>query len=105
MRAQIEKTGEPSMRSYEPQPLPLSNVNLAQLLPKIGPANAALARYDGLMQSLVNPAVLLSPLTQHEAVLSSKIEGTQATVDEVLQFEAGLDFEDEKVKDIQEIIN
>ncbi|NDB03692.1 MAG: Fic family protein, partial [Flavobacteriaceae bacterium] len=47
----------------------------------------------------------LSPLTTEEAVLSSKIEGTQATVDEVLEQEAGLIKEGEKAKDIQEIIN
>lgn len=93
------------MKPYMPDALPLVNLDLAQLLPKIGPANAALARYDGLLQSVVNPAVMLSPLTQREAVLSSKIEGTQATVDEVLEFEAGMDFDPEKTKDIQEIVN
>jgi len=93
------------MQSYVPDVLPLENLDLARLLPKIGPANAALARYDGLLQSVVNPAVLLSPLTQREAVLSSKIEGTQATVDEVLEFEAGMDFDAEKTKDIQEVVN
>ncbi len=64
-----------------------------------------MARYDGLLQGIVNPAVLLSPLTTQEAVLSSKIEGTQATVDEVLKHEAGLQKEGEKSKDIQEIVN
>ncbi|MEZ5572941.1 MAG: Fic family protein [Halioglobus sp.] len=44
-------------------------------------------------------------LTTQEAVLSSKIEGTQATVDEVLEQEAGLLKEGEKYKDIQEISN
>ena len=93
------------MTPYRPDALPLANLNLARLLPKVGPANAALARYDGLLQSVVNPAVMLSPLTQREAVLSSKIEGTQATVDEVLEFEAGMDFDAEKTKDIHEIVN
>jgi len=93
------------MKPYRPDALPLAHLDLARLLPKIGPANATLARYDGLLQSVVNPAVMLSPLTQREAVLSSKIEGTQATVDEVLEFEAGMDFDPEKTKDIQEIVN
>lgn len=93
------------MKAYVPDRLPLADLDLARLLPKIGPANAALARYDGLLQSVVNPAVMLSPLTQREAVLSSKIEGTQATVDEVLEFEAGIQFNPEKTKDIQEIVN
>lgn len=48
---------------------------------------------------------MLSPLTNQEAVLSSKIEGTQATVDEVLEYEAGIDFDPEKVHDIQEVVN
>ena len=64
-----------------------------------------LARYDGLLQGIPNPAVLLAPLTTREAVLSSKIEGTQATVDEVLEHEAGLEKDGEKSKDIQEILN
>ncbi|MBO9497183.1 hypothetical protein J7438_24295 [Thalassotalea sp. G20_0] len=55
----------------------------------VGEANAELARYDGLLQGIPNPAVMLSPLTTQEAVLSSKIEGTQATVDEVLGGRAG----------------
>lgn len=37
------------MKPYVPDALPLANLDLARLLPKIGPANAALARYDGLL--------------------------------------------------------
>ena len=40
-----------------------------------------------------------------EAVLSSKIEGTQATLEEVLEHQAGQEFSGEKEKDIQEILN
>ena len=93
------------MKPYQPLSLPLEHIDHARLIRKIGPANAALARYDGLLQSVINPSVMLSPLTNQEAVLSSKIEGTQATVDEVLEFEAGIEFEGEKKKDIQEIVN
>lgn len=94
------------MNPYVPNTLPLDSLDHGRLIRLIGPANAALARYDGLLQSIVNPTVLLSPLTEQEAVLSSKIEGTQATVDEVLEFEAGIEFDDvRKVNDIQEIVN
>ena len=44
---------------------------------------------NGVLYGLRNPAVLLSPLTTQEAVLSSRIEGTQATLGDVLKFEAG----------------
>jgi Fic family protein len=93
------------MLPYTPDPLPLLDLDYRQILPLIGRANAALARYDGLLQGIRNPAVMLSPLTTQEAVLSSKIEGTQATVDEVLEHDAGLLKEGEKLKDIQEISN
>ena len=93
------------MEPYIPDSLPLKNINLGLLFSLVGKANAALARYDGLLQGIVNPQVMLSPLTTQEAVLSSKIEGTQATLDEVLEHEAGIEVELEKEKDIQEIVN
>ena len=93
------------VRPYVPDTLPLSNLDYRLLLTLVGQANAALARYDGLLQGIPNPAVMLSPLTTQEAVLSSRIEGTQATVDEVLEQEAGLLKEGAKFQDIQEISN
>lgn len=93
------------MQPYTPDTLPLDNLDYHKLLSLVGQANAALARYDGLLQGIPNPAVMLSPLTTQEAVLSSKIEGTQATVDEVLEQDAGLLKEGEKYKDILEISN
>ena len=93
------------MHPFEPHVLPLTDLDWRLLLPLVGQANAALARYDGLLAGIPNPAVMLSPLTTQEAVLSSKIEGTQATVDEVLEQEAGLLKEGEKFEDIQEISN
>lgn len=93
------------MNPYFPESLPLASLDFARLIRDIGPANASLARYDGLLQSVINPSVMLSPLTDQEAVLSSKIEGTQATIDEVLEYEAGMEFSPEKVRDIQEIVN
>jgi Fic family protein len=93
------------MNPYVPNVLPLTGLDYQRLLPLVGRANAALARYDGLLQGIPNPAVMLSPLTTREAVLSSKIEGTQATVDEVLEQEAGLLKQGEKFQDIQEISN
>lgn len=90
---------------YQPDPLPIEDLDYRQLFALVGEANAELARYDGLLQGIPNPAVMLSPLTTQEAVLSSKIEGTQATVDEVLEQEAGIEKEGEKYKDIQEISN
>lgn len=93
------------MKPFVPHNLPLEPLDYGSLIGLVGRANAELARYDGLLQGIVNPAVLLSPLTTQEAVLSSKIEGTQATLDEVLEHEAGQSFSPDKDQDIQEIVN
>ncbi|MDI6735836.1 MAG: Fic/DOC family N-terminal domain-containing protein [bacterium] len=95
------------MKPYIPEQLPLKNLDWIRFITLIGNTNAELARYDGILQGIVNPHILLSPLTTKEAVLSSRIEGTQATLEEVLEFEASqkIDIITEREKDIQEIIN
>lgn len=93
------------MKPYTPELLPIEALDKSVLFTPVGEANAALARYDGLLMGMVNPTVMLSPLTNQEAVLSSKIEGTQATVEEVLEHEAGQEYDEEKSRDIQEILN
>ena len=87
---------------------PPVNLDWARLVPLIGPASMALARYDAVLGVVPNASLLLSPLTTQEAVLSSRIEGTQATMGEVLAYEAGADLDDvapEKVADIEEVLN
>ena len=93
------------MEPYIPQPLPLAHLDSQRLLQAVGRANRALARYDGLLESMINPELLLSPLTMQEAQLSSQIEGTQASLKEVLEHEAGDTKTGEKGEDVLEIIN
>jgi len=95
------------MEPYTPRTLPINTIDWTEHISRIGKANAALARYDGLLQGIVNPEILLSPLTIREAVISSRIEGTQASLEDVLQFEADQAHKIDKDKrlDIQEIIN
>lgn len=92
---------------YSPPDLPPQNLHadLSGLSALVGRANAALSRYDGLLESLVNPDVLLSPLLMKEAELSSRIEGTIATAKEVYEQQAGAEFLPEKRADIEEILN
>jgi Fic family protein len=94
------------MKPFVPTNLPIEGIRWAELVPTLGKANRALAHYDGVLLGVPNPDVLLSPLTTQEAVLSSKIEGTQATLGEVLRFEAGDAPEKvERRNDIHEILN
>jgi len=100
------------MEPYSPEHLPLKSIDWEMHIPLIGKANAALARYDGILLGIINPQVLLSPLTVQEAVISSRIEGTQASLEDVLQYEAEFEGpykkggeEDDRINDIHEIIN
>jgi filamentation induced by cAMP protein fic len=88
-----------------PENLPIASLDYRKYVRLVGQANAELARFDGLLQTIVNPAVLLSPMSTNEAVLSSKIEGTQATLQEVLSFEAKPDIKNTKYDEIFEILN
>ena len=93
---------------YHEGAFPPEKLEWERLIPLIGPANAAVARYDGILSSIPNAHVLLSPLTTQEAVLSSRIEGTQATMGEVLEYEArgGTDEPSSaKEADIWEVLN
>ena len=93
---------------YHEGGFPPKRLDWERLVPLIGPANAALARYDGTLAAVPNAAVLLSPLITQEAVLSSRIEGTQATMAEVMEFEAGIlpDVPDaNRIADIHEVLN
>ncbi|NCA87643.1 MAG: Fic family protein [Gammaproteobacteria bacterium] len=94
--------------SYHLGRFPPSDLDWRLLIPLIGKANAALARYDGLLSAIPNASVLLSPLTTQEAVLSSKIEGTHVTMGEVLELEAGgepADFTQPKRDEAEEVLN
>ena len=91
---------------FIPEPLPPSDIDWISHIPLIGAANAALARFDGLLQSIHSPDLLLTPLITQEAVISSRIEGTQATMRDLFLFEAGKSAEtDEKRQDVREVMN
>ena len=86
--------------------LPPPNIDYMRLLKIANDARTALGRYDGILEGVQNPEILLSPMLAREAELSSRIEGTQATLQQVLEFEAGkIDGGSVRKADIQEIIN
>jgi len=94
---------------YHTGQFPPADLKWDQLIPLIGPASAALARYDGVLSTIPNANLLMTPLITQEAVLSSKIEGTQTTLGEVLEFEVDeSSIEDPtglKHGDIREVLN
>ena len=77
-------------RAFVPNPLPpYPEVALTpDLLSLLGEADRALGRLDGLAENLPNPDLFVSMYIRKEAVLSSQIEGTQASLVDILQLEA-----------------
>jgi Fic family protein len=76
----------------------------AKLSRLLSAADLALGRLEGSTSILPNPNLFLSMYVRREAVLSSQIEGTQASLTDVLQFEIG-EGEQERVRDVEEVVN
>src|SRR5688500_10543769 len=88
-----------------PETLPLKNLDWVRFIPHMGQANRELSRYAGMLDAIPNPEIFLAPLTLQEAVLSSRIEGTVETLEDVMRYEADAATPTEKLAGIQEIIN
>ena len=88
--APTRRPGERCATYYLPRPLP-RRVDLAdEVVLALPEADAALGVLSGLGRLIEEPEVLLGPLLTREALASSKIEGTSATLSEVLRAEATL---------------
>lgn len=85
--------------------LPIKALKKEGLFEVFGAAAGEIARYDGMIYNMPYANVLLSPLMTQEAVLSSRIEGTQSTLDEVYTLETGEAGTESQERDVQEIQN
>lgn len=81
--------GEAAYHAFVPQPLPPALPFDAPLVALLADAARAVGELSGLGQVLPNPNLLVRPFIRTEAVLSSRIEGTQADLVELYAFEAG----------------
>lgn len=101
----IRKTSDRVRRLYPDGSAPVPPIKIdAELTRLLSDADWALGRLDGIATVLPNPDLFVSMYVRQEAVLSSQIEGTQSTLEDVLQFEIdskGQDFP----KDIHEVVN
>lgn len=70
---------------------PPEGLDYRQLIDPLVEATAALARYDQMLASMHDGEILLAPLRNQEAVVSSRMEGTISTLEEILRIEAETD--------------
>jgi Fic family protein len=94
-------------RAFIPAPLPPADPPLdlaGALREKLSAADHALGRLDGAVLTLPNPDLFVFMYVRKEAVLSSQIEGTQSSLQNLLAAEAQL-FDPDTPKDVQEVAN
>jgi Fic family protein len=91
-------------RAFIPHALPPPIVWDARLAEALSAADRAIGRLAGEGRRLPNPHLLIRPFIRREAVLSSRIEGTQATLGELLAAEAGASVE-RSPADLREVGN
>jgi Fic family protein len=101
----VTAAGE-TVRAFVPAPLPVTNPPITlggALAPRLAAAEQAL-RHLGLASQMV-PSIewFLYGFVRKEAVLSSQIEGTQATLTDLLQFEGSEN--EEPTPDVEEVCN
>lgn len=88
--------------AYVPNALPPSLEWDTALVSQISRADLAVGTLSGLGETLPNPHLLIYPFIRREAVLSSRIEGTQSSLSDLLLFEAT---QVEKQRDVKEVQN
>lgn len=106
MRAGQYQMQPQGYRAFIPAPLPPDpalqfDAETQNLLSR---ADRALGRLDGSIQTLPDPDLFVFMYVRKEAVLSSQIEGTQSSLNDVLEAEARI-FSTERPSDVDEVIN
>jgi len=81
--------GEAAYWAFVPHPLPPDVPADWELTRALSEADRALSHLAGLGRTMPNPHLLIGPFVRREAVLSSRIEGTQASITDLYAYEAG----------------
>lgn len=86
---------------FIPNALPPNLNSSLELLSSLSEANLALGQLSGIGERLPNPHLMIGPFLRREAMLSSRIEGTIATAEELVLFE--VEPEDANRRDVQDV--
>jgi Fic family protein len=88
---------------YKPKPIPRNLVLEPATVLALSAADSAVGRLSGVGRLLKEPRMLIQPYLTREALASSRIEGTVASLSEVLQAEANDEPTDDE--DVKEVLN
>lgn len=73
---------------YHYENFPPSSIDYNYFIDALLAATEAISRFDQMLKNLHDNEILLAPLRNQEALLSSRMEGTVSTMDEILEYEA-----------------
>jgi Fic family protein len=104
MKSGIWKKTLEGYKAFYPNPLPPEIKWNSKLIAKLSKADQLLGQLNGESRRLPNPHIFIRPFIRREAVYSSRIEGTQATLGELLAVEVGAHVE-RSPDDIREVAN
>ena len=106
MRAGLYVNQPTGYRAFLPAELPpIPPIAMApELIRLLSDADRALGRLDGVATVLPNPDLFVAMFVRQEAVLSSQIEGTQSTLQDILSYEAD-NFDKTRPGDVEEVVN
>ncbi len=92
-------------KAFLPSPLPPNPpIKIeGELQNLLSSADMSLARLDGLGHILPNAGLFIAMYVKKEALLSSQIEGTQASLEDLFEFESGM--KPENINDVAEVVN
>lgn len=76
--------------AYVPNPLPpVPRIDMTAIADLLAKANLAIGELNGVVENAPDPNIINYMYIRKEAVLSSQIEGTQSTLDDLLRYESG----------------
>jgi Fic family protein len=100
----VSTGGRSGYQAFVPAPLPRSLDLDMPTVRILSEADAALGRLAGAGRVLPNPHLLITPYRLQEALASSRIEGTQATLSEVFDAEASGETRNADVREVQNYV-
>ncbi len=92
--------------AFRPDPLPPS-ITTEQLITPLAEATQALGRLHGIGPRVGSREILIEPFVRKEALESSQIEGTHATLSDIYAYEAGQEalIDEDRRQETQEVVN
>jgi len=99
-------TSKGTYSAFRPDPLPPA-INTEQLITPLAEATQALGRLHGIGPRVGSREILIEPFIRKEALESSQIEGTHATLSDIYAYEAGQEalIDEDRQQGTQEVVN